>query len=66
MAESVDMKEQTDIRVRLYLWQASQATGVQVDVFQGLQAAELHRESRGQHQIVWPESFTQVWVALHI
>jgi hypothetical protein len=66
MAESVDVKEQTDIRVRLYLWHASQATGVQVDVFQGLQAAELHRESRGQHQIVWPESFTQVWVALHI
>lgn len=66
MAGSVDVKEQTYIRVTLYLWHASQATGVQVDVFKGLQAAELHGESRGQHQVVWPEGFAQVWVALHI
>jgi hypothetical protein len=65
-AESVDVKKQTDVRVRVYLWHARQATGVQIDVFQGLQAAELHWESRRQHQVVWPESFAQVWVALHI
>ncbi len=51
---------------KLYLWYAGQATGVEVDVLQRLQAAELNREGRGHHQVVWAEGVTQVRIALHV